>query len=188
MSKFVLIALVLALSLQAGPLGLVERGQGTPNYDVQIPEQMFINLAPSVPLEVLLKENPQYHFNFRKNESGAELFAYFDPVLPATQVMVTTRALGSILREEPNFERFVAPVVPPVFPPVEPPPCTHNCEPVVPPVHQPGCMPDCHHHHPVLPEEPHHPGHEVPEPNVFIFVSMGLILICFLQPQKYHRR
>lgn len=149
-----MIVVLFALNLQAGPLGLVEPGQH-PNYDAQIPGQMFSNLAPSVPLEVLLKENPQYYFGFRKNESGAELFAYFDPVLPSTQVIVTTKALGLVLKEEPNFERFV-PLI--VVPPVDPPPtCVYDCggPPVVPPVS------------------------EVPEGDTFYLGSLGLLLMLF---------
>lgn len=163
--------MVLALSLHAGPLGLVEPGQGTPNYDVQIPGAMFNNLAPSVLIEVLLKENPQYYFNFRKNESGAELFAYFDPVLPATQVIVTTRAFGSVLKEEPNFERSPPPVVLP---------CIYNCGPVTPPpVHPPNCIPYCH---------PAPPPTEVPEPKQWLFVFAGLVLLSYLrQSIKHHR-
>lgn len=183
--KFILIATALALSLQAGTIGLVEPGEN-PNYDVQIPGAMFINLAPAVPLEVLLGENPQYYFAFWRNESGAELFAYFDPVLPSTQVIVTTQATPWLLRDEPNFERFAPPIV---VPPVEPPPCTHNCSPVVPPVHPPSscvdngtchlpvCLLDCGPAHPP-------PGSDVPEPSTFLTLTAGAVLIALHRLRK----
>ncbi len=170
--------MVLALSLRAGPIGLVKPGQH-PNYTVQLPQDL--NNLTGITLEELLQQNPQYQFGFTSmTDTGPRnLVGYFDPVLPATWVIWTTPNLWQPPKEEPNFERLIpSPTgceVTGTCPPPPPPGCevTHSCPPPV-------CVYDCHH--------PVPPPTEVPEPNVFIFVSMGLILICLRQPQKHHRR
>jgi len=187
MFKFLLIGSVMTLSLRAETIGLVELGQH-PNYSVQLPPNL--SNFTGITLSEILKQNPQNLFAFTaETDSGPRnLVGYFTPE-PWVTVIWTTRNIGSVQKEEENFEQlFERPVVPPlvgcevthtclpsnrpVVPPVNPPTSckmTQSCLPVQPPI----CLHDCH------PVEP--PDTQVPEPVTFILMGIGLIGIATLR-------
>lgn len=165
--------LVLSAALQAGPLlpdqgivGLVEPGE---HNNWLLPSDLS-NLT-GITLQELLKQNPQNLFAFtaQTNSGPRNLIGYF-PFAPWEDPTWTTPRVEWIPKDEPNFERFVPPVIPPVVPP---PVCTHNCGPI-PPVQPPNCVIDgtCH---------PHHPGHEVPEPTTFVLIGSGCIAMALFR-------
>lgn len=163
--------LVFAVSLTAGSLSVVDCG-GHPNHTAQIPCGNLSNLSGVIP-EAIAQEFPQNVIVFSDQWVG-----YLDPVLPAIQIIWTTRAAAPyIAPEEP--ERVYGPPIgpPPIVPPVNPPvhpPCV-GCEPVIPPV----CYHNCH---------PEPPPTEVPEPNQLVLVFAGLVLLLYLrQSIKHHR-
>jgi len=173
--------LVLSAAMQAGPLlpdqgivGLIEPGE---HNNWLLPSDLS-NLT-GITLQELLKQNPQNLFAFtaQTNSGPRNLIGHF-PFAPWDAPTWTTPHVEWIPKDEPNFERFVPPVISPIVPPVQPPvhpsPCV-GCE----PVHPPNCSVDgtCHPHHPVPPDEPHHPGHEVPEPEAFYLIPIGLLFV-----------
>ncbi|MEY4602662.1 MAG: hypothetical protein RL292_603 [Candidatus Parcubacteria bacterium] len=170
--------LVFAVELTAGSLGVVGCGEH-PNFTAQIPCGNLNNLSGVIP-EAIAQEFPQNVFVFSDRWVG-----YLDPVLPAIQIIWTTRAAAPyIAPEEP--ERVYGPpigpppVVPPIGPPIIHPPINcvvdGNCHPPV------ECYHDCH---PVVPP----PVSEVPEPKQGPLVAAGLLaLVCLMWPRKHHLR
>jgi len=161
--------LVFAVELTAGSLGVVGCSEHI-NYTVQIPCGNLSNLSGVIPGAVA-QEFPQNRVVFSDQWVG-----YLGPVLPALQIIWTTRAAAPyIAPEEP--ERVYGPPIEP--PPVDPPPCV-GCGPVVPPVE---CYHDCH---PVIPPPP---VSEVPEPKQAPLLAAGLLALVFLrQSIKHHLR
>jgi hypothetical protein len=176
MSKVSLMMVLLALSVRAGTIvGLVVPGVN-PNYTVQLPLDQSNNTGIS--LDNLLIQNPQNIFAFtsQTNSGPRNLIGYFDPVLPALQVIWTTPYLAWVLPDEPNFERFIPP--PPTgcgvtgtCPPPPPPVCLHDC-------HQPpgGCG--------VTGTCPPPPT-QVPESNDGFMILAGLGGIAALRPRAH---
>lgn len=150
------IFLVFAVELTAGSVGVVGCGEH-PNFTAQIPCGNLSNLSGVIP-EAIAQEFPQNRFVFSDQWVG-----YLDPVLPALQIIWTTRWTEWVVKEEPNFERFV--------PPPPPPPCITGCDP------------------PPPPPPPPSPAVEVPEGNQVVLVFAGLILIVYLyQSQSPEKR
>lgn len=200
MSKLVVLVLF-ACSMQAGTIGLVVPGDH-PNYAAQLPPNS--TNSTGIALSNLLTQNPQSIFGFTsQTDSGPRnLIGYFDPVLPALQVVWTTPYVAWVPLDEPNFERFIPPPPPPpnceltgTCPPPPPPPpgceVTHSCPPPPPPV----CLHDCHPPPPpggcevtgTCPPPP--PPTEVPEPKQFPLVCAGLLTLVFLRlSTKHHSR
>lgn len=192
MSKLAVLVL-LALSARAGTIGLVTPGDH-PNYAAQLPPNQSNNTGIS--LSNLLIQNPQNAFAFTsETDSGPRnLIGYFDPVLPALQVIWTTPYTW----EPPPESLYVESVIPPPPPPPgcevtgtcpPPPGCevTHSCPPPPPPV----CLHDCHPPPPpggcevtgTCPPPP--PPTEVPEPRDFVLVGAGLIGIAALRRRAH---
>lgn len=194
MSKFVWMGMF-ACCIQAATIGLVVPG-AHPNYTAQLPPNLVNNTGIS--LSNLLIQNPQNSFAFTsETDSGPRnLIGYFDPVLPALQVIWTTPRIEWVMPEEPE-SIFVPPPPPPpsceatgTCPP--PPGCevTHSCPP--PPV----CLHDCHPPPPscevtgtcpppvcVHDCEPPPPV-EIPEPMSFVLIAAGLVGIGALRFKK----
>lgn len=189
-TKLVLVVLV-AYSMQAGTIGLVVPGIH-PNYAVQLPPNS--TNSTGIELSNLLIQNPQNVFAFTsQTDSGPRnLVGYFDPVLPALQVIWTTPYVAWVLRDEPNFERFIPP--PPTgcevtgTCPPPPPGCeaTHSCLPPPPP---PVCLHDCHPP-PVGCEvtntcPPPPPPTQVPESNNALYILAGIACIAALRRRAH---
>ncbi len=181
MSKFILMVLMCALCVHAGTIGLVVPGDH-PNYTVQLPPDQSNNTG--IALSNLLTQNPQSIFGFTsQTDSGPRnLIGYFDPILPALQVIWTTPYVAWVLRDEPNFERFVPPPPPTgcevtgTCPPPPPPPgceATHSCPPPPPP---PVCLHDCH---------PPPPPTQVPESKNAVLIIAGLAGIAALRRRAH---
>ena len=154
--------LLFSASLMGGPIFLFSH----PNTQVQLPN--FLGNETGIGVSDLERQFPQNSFAF-----SGPLILYFDPVLPSTQVVVTTPRVAWTAREETeSLSVVVPPVVPPIIPPTTPP----VVPPVVIPPHHP-CYHDCH---PIVP-----PATEIPEPNTLVMVSVILGgLFIFLRYAK----
>lgn len=177
MSKRLLVVFVVGtLYLHAGIIGLVVP-EDHPNYMVQLPPDLNNNTGIS--LSNLLIENPQNIFAFTsQTDSGPRnLIGYFDPVLPALQVIWTTPYVAWVLQDEPNFERFIP--LPPtpgcevthLCPPPPPPVCVHDCHPPPPSCEVTGTCPS--------------PPVEIPEPMSFVLIAAGLVGIAALRRRTH---
>lgn len=172
MSKFFFVMLVCVFYAQADIIGHVVPDDH-PNYKAQLPPDLNNNTGIS--LSNLLIENPQNSFAFTsQTDSGPRnLIGYFDPILPALQVIWTTPYVMWVAPEEPE------PIIIPPPPPLPPPPgceVTGTCPPLFPPL---GCevIGTC----PPLPPPP--PPTEVPEPQMWALMVAGILLIYACRPR-----
>lgn len=191
------------LCMHAGTFGLVVPGLH-PNYTVQLPPDQ--SNSTGISLEDLLEQNPQNLFAFTsQTDSGPRnLIGYFDPVLPALQGIWTTPYVIWVASEEPEPI-----IIPPPPPPPPPPGCevTGTCPPPPPPpgcevlgiCPPPPCVHDCHPPPPgcevtgtcppppgcevtgTCPPPP--PPTEVPEPQMWVLMVAGMLLICACRPR-----